>query len=122
MKKSDAEEIKNKELMKKMWTIVITDLVIYIIVILSCSYLIKDEKILSTVVIIVSVIAIIIAFYGLKLEIEAGYYECKHCRNRFKIKYLEGFLAPHIHTIRYLKCKECGKRSWCKKLMSKGGK
>ena len=64
---------------------------------------------------------VIVAFYSLKLEIDAGYYECKKCRYRYvPDSYIKVMFAPHIDTIRYLKCPKCGKRSWSKKVMSKG--
>ena len=55
----------------------------------------------------------------LKIEQVAGYYECKKCNYKYVPTYLNVNMAPHIGRSRYMKCPECGKRSWQKKVISK---
>ena len=53
------------------------------------------------------------------LEKDAGVYECKHCKERFVPTMKEYIIAPHLLTSRRLKCPKCGKKSYCKKRLSK---
>ncbi len=58
-------------------------------------------------------------FYAMKIETEAGYYECSHCKNRYVPKFNSTFFAMHFGRTRYMKCPKCGKRSWQKKVLTK---
>ena len=53
------------------------------------------------------------------LERDAGVYECKHCGERFVPTMTAYLFAPHMPTSRRLKCPKCGKKSYCKKRLSK---
>ena len=53
------------------------------------------------------------------LERDAGAYECKHCGERFVPTMTAYLFAPHMPTSRKLKCPKCGKKSYCKKRLSK---
>jgi transcriptional regulator with XRE-family HTH domain len=57
--------------------------------------------------------------FALKIETEAGYYECQICHNRYVPKYTSVYFAMHNGMTRYMKCPKCGKRSWNKKVLSK---
>ena len=57
--------------------------------------------------------------FTIKIEQVAGYYECKHCKHRYVPTYKAVHLAPHMARTRYMKCPECGKKSWQKKVLSK---
>jgi transcriptional regulator with XRE-family HTH domain len=56
-------------------------------------------------------------FYALKLEISVGVYKCRHCGHEIIPTYKNALNAMHIGTTRYLKCPNCKKRSWCKKIV-----
>ena len=73
--------------------------------------------------VILLIIAFIVMIGGLSavclLDYSAGTYECRHCKKRF-IPTLGAYIAaPHTITTRYLKCPHCGKRSNCKKRLTK---
>ena len=53
------------------------------------------------------------------LERDAGTYECKHCGERFVPTMNAYLFAVHTLTTRRLKCPKCGKKSFCKKRLSK---
>ncbi len=55
----------------------------------------------------------------LRVEQVAGFYECKHCRHHYVPEYKSVFMAPHIGRTRYMKCPECKKWSWQKKVIGK---
>ena len=52
------------------------------------------------------------------LEMKSGTFECRHCKARF-VPTASAFVAgAHTLTTRYLKCPECGKKSFCKKRLT----
>lgn len=62
---------------------------------------------------------LITAVFSLKTEQTAGYYECGKCGHRYVPTYKAVFSAMHMGRTRYMRCPECGKKSWQKKVLSK---
>ena len=58
-------------------------------------------------------------FYALRIEQVAGYYECAHCMHRHVPTYKAMNMAMHMGRTRYIRCPQCGKKSWQKKVLSK---
>ena len=114
------EELKNKRLITDMWVLTITAFVFYVaLIIISCNFL-EEGPILATIICVSTIVLLFVCFYGFKLEVEAGYYECRHCHHIFEEKnYFKLLMAPHMGTSRYQKCPKCGKRSMAKKVMTK---
>ena len=67
----------------------------------------------------ICVLFLIPCFYALKLEVSVGAYKCKNCGHEIVPTYKQALNAMHMGTTRYLKCPECGKRTWCKKVLKK---
>ena len=81
---------------------------------------VQIEEWLRILLILIGLAPILIACpFMLKIEQVAGYYECKKCGYRYVPAYKNIFLAMHINRTRYLKCPECGNKSWQKKVISK---
>ena len=57
--------------------------------------------------------------YALRIELVAGYYECEHCKHRYVPTYKAVNMAMHMGRTRYMRCPQCGKKSWQKKVLSK---
>ena len=56
----------------------------------------------------------------LKIEQKAGYYKCSKCGHEdIPDDYSKVFFAPHLGRTRYMKCDECGEKSWHKKVLVK---
>lgn len=78
------------------------------------------EEWLRIVLIIIGFIPVLVLTpFMLRIEQTAGYYECKKCGNRYVPKYGSVFMSMHAGRTRYMKCPECHKRSWQKKVISK---
>ena len=78
------------------------------------------EESIRLLIIIPSVIAFVaMAFVMVKIEQVAGYYECQKCNHKYIPTYSSVLWAMHIGRTRYMKCPECNKRSWNKKVISK---
>ena len=58
-------------------------------------------------------------FYAVRIEQVAGYYECKECGNRYIPTYKAVNMAPHMGRTRYMRCPECNKKTWQKKVLTK---
>ncbi len=58
-------------------------------------------------------------FNAIKIEQTAGYYECQKCHHKYVPTYSNVLWSMHINRTRYMKCPECGKKSWQKKVISK---
>ena len=58
-------------------------------------------------------------FFALRIEQTAGYYECKHCKHKHIPTYNQVLGAMHFGRTRYMRCPNCGKYSWQKKVISK---
>ena len=114
------DELKNKRLITDMWVLTTTAFVFYIALIIISSILLGEGPVLATIVCISTAILLIVCFYGFKLEVDAGYFECSHCHHVFEEKnYFKLLMAPHMGTSRYQKCPKCGKRTFAKKVMTK---
>lgn len=113
------DELKNKKLLVSMWTILISSTIFYIGIMLLAVWLLEEGTMLGIIITLATLIYIVVCFVGLKFELEAGYYECKECKNKFVPTYKEIMFSLHIGTTRYLKCPKCNKRTWAKKVMKK---
>jgi len=114
------EEQKNKRLMLDMWILTISALIFYLGIITLASLTLEDGPVLGVVVCVSTLLLVFVCFYGLKLETDAGYYECQKCHHRFREdNYFKAMITPHIGTSRFFKCPSCGKRSLAKKVMTK---
>lgn len=58
-------------------------------------------------------------FYAVQIEQVAGYYACKECGHRYVPTYKAVIMAPHMGRTRYMRCPQCGKKSWQKKVLTK---
>ena len=65
------------------------------------------------------VMIVAVAFIAVGIEQKAGYYECQNCHHRYIPTYWQTNLAMHMGRTRYMKCPECSKWSWQKKVLSK---
>ena len=58
-------------------------------------------------------------YYALKIEREAGYYECMKCSYRYVPEMKDVVMAQHIGRSRKMKCPHCGEKTWQKKVLTK---
>lgn len=82
--------------------------------------IISMEEWLSAVIVLISLIPLLIATpFAIKIEQKAGYYVCKKCAHRYVPTYGSVFAAMHMGRTRYMKCPNCHKYSWNKKVLTK---
>ena len=78
-----------------------------------------EEWLASTIVLLCLLPLLTVTPFMLKIEQTAGYYVCEHCGHKYVPKYKSVFLAMHMGRTRYMKCPECHRRSWQKKVVKK---
>lgn len=96
---------------------------ILVTVILLASVLIAKyvdlEKWLKITLIVFAIVQFLIGiFFALRIEQTAGYYKCNKCNHKYVPTFSSVFFAMHANRIRYMKCPNCGKRSWQRKVLS----
>ncbi len=78
------------------------------------------EEWLAGLIVGLSLIPLLIATpFMIKIEQVAGYYKCKKCGHKYVPKYVSVFAAMHINRTRFMRCPECNKWSWQKKILRK---
>ncbi len=112
-------EQKNKIIWNSMWIIMGVSITALIAGIFLAAFLIPEGIWQLVAILGICVVFLIPCFYALKLEVSVGAYKCKNCGHEIVPTYLEALNAMHRGTTRYLKCPECHKRTWCKKVIKK---
>ena len=91
------DESKNKKLLKAMYTILITNGIFYLMIIILAFNILEDGFLLGSIIFTSTLLFLIAGFIALKFEVDAGYYECKKCHNRYvPDSYFKLMIAPKI--------------------------
>ena len=112
-------EKKNKTIWSSMWVIMTISITVLIASIFIAAFLIPEGVWQLVTILGVCVVFLIPCFYALRLEVSVGAYKCKNCGHEIVPTYRQALNAMHRGTTRYLKCPECNKRTWCKKVLKK---
>lgn len=112
-------ERKNKTIWTSMWVIMGVSMTALFAGIFIVAFLIPEGVWQLVTILGLCIIFLIPCFYALKLEVSVGAYKCKKCGHEIVPTYSEALWAMHSGTTRYLKCPECNKRTWCKKVLKR---
>ena len=112
-------EHKNKTIWKSMWVIMIVSMIALFAGLFISAYLIPEGVWQLVSILVICIVFLIPCFYALKLEVSVGAYKCKNCGSEIIPTYREALNAMHMGTTRFLKCPNCKKRTWCKKVINK---
>lgn len=119
VKMKEQEEKNNKLLLMMENVIGFTCSITFLVIIFVVSFA-KIDLVPTIILVIVAITVFIIGlFFAMKLEREAGYYECGKCHHKYIPNILPFWFSMHFGRTRYLKCTKCGKKSWNKKVLSK---
>ncbi|MBQ8720143.1 MAG: helix-turn-helix transcriptional regulator [Clostridia bacterium] len=110
-------ERKNKIVWRSMWAILTVSMIALFAGLMIAAFLIPEGVWQLVAILGISIVFLIPCFYALKLEVSVGAYKCKNCGHEIVPTYSEALWAMHRGTTRYLKCPECKKRTWCKKVL-----
>ena len=112
-------EKKNKTIWSSMWAIMTVSMTALIAGIFIAAFLIPEGVWQFVTILGICVVFLIPCFYALKLEVSVSAYKGKNCGHEIIPTYTEAMMAMHRGFTRYLMCPECGKRTWCKKVLKK---
>ena len=112
-------EQKNKIIWRSMWAIMTVSITALFTGIFIAAFLIPEGVWQLITILGICIVFLIPCFYALRLEVSVGAYKCKHCGHEIVPTYKQALNAMHMGTTRYLKCPECNKRTWCKKIINK---
>ncbi len=110
-------EFKNKTIWNSMWVIMTVSMITMFSGLFLVKFLIPEGIWQLVLVLLICVVFLIPCFYALKLEVSVGAYKCKNCGHEIVPTYSQALGAMHKGTTRYLKCPNCKKRTWCKKVI-----
>lgn len=114
------EEQANKRLMSAEYFLVTLAVIASLAMIITGILIATENWIAAAVLCSIGALIIISAIvYGLKIEHDAGYYECPECKERYIPSMKAVVLAPHYGTTRKMRCPHCNKRGYHKKVMTK---
>ena len=109
------EETANKRLLNLEKFLIWITLAVTLTMIIIGAYLAKEHYALGLFMCIFGTVTVFVsAFVGVKIEHDAGYYECPECKMRYVPTYKATLMAPHIGTSRKMKCPYCGNRAYHK--------
>ncbi len=110
-------EQKNSIIWTTMWIIMGVSITALIAGLFLVSFLIPEGPWMLVAIGGLCLFFLVPCFYALKLEVSVGAYKCKNCGHEIVPTYSQALNAMHRGTTRYLKCPNCGKRTWCKKVL-----
>jgi transcriptional regulator with XRE-family HTH domain/DNA-directed RNA polymerase subunit RPC12/RpoP len=113
------KEENDKRLLRLEWVIGILSMFVLLVPITIGAYLPNIDDLTRTLIVFSGFIPGVIGFiFAMRIEQVAGYYECKHCGHKY-VPAISMYFAMHLGRTRYMKCPNCGKYSWQKKVISK---
>jgi len=111
------KEEKDKQLLALEYVIGFTASITFLILIFVASF-VEMETWLRILLIVAG--SIVFAFgvgNAIKIEQTAGYYECSDCHHKYVPTYKSVFWAQHMGRTRKMKCPNCGKKTWNRKVL-----
>ena len=112
-------EKKSKTIWNAMWVIMTVSIIGLIGGLAIIAFFMSEGPWMLAAILTLCAVFLIPCFYALKLEVSVGAYKCKNCGHEIVPTYTQALNAMHRGTTRYLKCPNCNKRTWCKKVLKK---
>lgn len=110
-------EKKDKELLH----IEVVIIILVGVILLACVFVasfVQMDAVLRIALIVAGFIPFIIGIgYAIRIEQVAGFYECQNCKHKYVPTYTQVFFSMHTGRTRFMKCPECGKKTWQKKII-----
>ncbi len=113
------KEKRDKELLiLEIFIGVIVSIIMFLCIMIASFVQMKDW--IRIVLIVFGIIPFAIGIsYAIRIEQIAGYYECSNCNYKYIPTYKSVLFSMHINRTRKMKCPNCNKKSWHKKVISK---
>ena len=113
------KEEADKRLLALEWVVGILSVIVLIVPIIIAAY-VQMEDWLRILLVFSGLIPCIVGFcWAIKIEQVAGYYKCAKCGHKYVPMMKSVLWSMHMGRTRYMRCPECHKKSWQKKVISK---
>ena len=114
------KEEADKRLLALEWVVGILSVVVLLVPCIIAAYAENLAEWQRILIVVSGFIPCMVGFaYAMKIEQVAGYYECKCCGHRYVPTAKAMWSSMHMGRTRYMKCPQCGQKSWQKKVVSK---
>ena len=113
------KEEKDRQLLKLEVVIGYISSITFLVLVFVASFVEMADWLSIALIVFGSIVFAIGAGHAIRIEQTAGYYECAKCHHKYVPEYKSVFWAMHMGRTRYMKCPNCGKKSWQKKVLSK---
>lgn len=113
------KEKRDKELLiLEIFIGVIVSIIMFLCIMIA--FFVQMEAWIRIVLIVFGIIPFAIGIsYAIRIEQIAGYYECSNCNYKYIPTYKSVLFSMHVNRTRKMKCPNCNKKSWHKKVISK---
>lgn len=92
-----------------------------LIILLGCtfaaSFFLMEDWLRIVLIVSGFVICLVGLGFAIRIEQTAGYYRCPHCGHRYVPTYQSVLWSMHFGRTRYMKCPNCQKHGWQKKVV-----
>lgn len=92
-----------------------------VIILLGCtfaaSFFLMEDWLRIVLIVSGFVICLVGIGFAIRIEQTAGYYRCPHCGHRYVPTYQSVLWSMHFGRTRYMKCPNCQKHGWQKKVV-----
>lgn len=113
------KERKDKQLLGLEWVVGSLSVFILLASTIVASYAPNLQEWVRVLIVLAGLIPCMIGVcFAIKIEQTAGYYECHECGHRYVPTLKAVVLAPHMGRTRHMRCPNCQKKSWQKKVIS----
>ena len=114
------KEAADKRLLALEWVIGILSVLVLLIPVTIGSLVPIQQEWVRLIIVFSGFIPAFAGFFcALRIEQVAGYYACKECGHRYVPTFKAVNMAMHMGRTRYMRCPNCGKKSWQRKVISK---
>ena len=113
------EELNNKKLLSLEVVIGYTSTICFMALIFAASFAVTSPVWRVVMILTAAAIFTVGMLYCLRLDHDAGYYECPNCGKKYVPSMKAVVMAPHVGRSRRLRCPYCGKRGFHKKVLSR---
>ena len=113
------KEENDKQLLNIEIYVGIVVVIFFFAIIMLAAFLDMPDWLRLVIIIPDMILFLLVTFFMVGIEQKAGYYECAECHHKHIPTYPSVLWAMHMGRTRYMKCPECGKKSWQKKVISK---
>ena len=113
------EAVKNRALLSLELVIALSATVTYLVMLFAAIFAVENIWWRMGLILVGGAFLVVGIVWALRVEHDAGYYECPHCQYRYVPTMKAVVLAPHIGRDRRMKCPRCGKKGYHKKVLTK---